>query len=193
MGHAALGLDRRARAGGVPLKSERLLAWCALGAWLLVCFALQGALARGALALWFPELGLVFLLALLARMEERDAWVAGLLAALLRSAFASEPPLVQLAGLLGFALLVMALRSSLEIGAPLLRAAICFLCVFACDLWLYLACAVRAFWARGTLADFEPPLLVLTLVALSSGLLALVAGPLLAELPGLGPLRSRRW
>jgi hypothetical protein len=175
------------------VKGERLLAWFAFSAWLLVCFVLQGLLARGASALWFPELGLVFLLALLARMEERDAWIAGLLAALVRSAFASEPPLVQLSGLCGFALLVMALRSSLEISAPLLRAAITVLCVFACDLWLYLACAARAYWARGTLEGWEPPLLALALVALSSGLLAFVAAPLFAGLPGLGPLRSRRW
>jgi hypothetical protein len=175
------------------VRNERLLAWLSCGAWLLVCFALQGALARGAAASWFPELGLVFLLALLARMEERDAWSAGLLAALVRSAFASEPPLVELAGLLGFALAVMALRSALEISAPLLRAAVCVACVFALDLWFCLACAVRAYWARGTLAGFEPPLVALALVALSSGLLAFVAAPLLAHLPGLGPLRSRRW
>jgi hypothetical protein len=175
------------------VKSERLLAWCALAAWLLVCLALQGALARGSSALWFPELGLVFLLALLARMEERDAWIAGLIAALVRSAFASEAPPVQLAGLLGFALAVMVLRSSLEISAPLLRAAICVLCVFACDLWFYCAGAARAYWARGTLAGFEPPFLALALVALSSGALAFLAGPLLAGLPGLSPLRSRRW
>jgi hypothetical protein len=175
------------------VKSDRLLAWCALSAWLLVCFALQGVLARGAAALWFPELGLVFLFALLARMEERDAWIAGLLAALARSAFSSEPPLVQLAGLLGFALLVLALRSSLEIGAPLLRGATGILCVFACDLWLYLACALRAYWARGSLSGFEPPLFGLLLVALSSGVLAFVAAPALASLPGLSPLRSRKW
>jgi hypothetical protein len=175
------------------LRNERLLAWLAFGAWLLVCFVLQGLLARGPNALWFPELGLVFLLALLARMEERDAWIAGLVAALVRSAFASEPPLVELAALLGLALLVMALRSSLEISAPLLRAATTALCVFVCDLWFCLACAARAYWARGATEGWEPPLLALLLVAFSSGLLALVAGPLFAGLPGLGPLRSRRW
>ncbi len=175
------------------MKNDRLLAWLAFGVWLLGCFALQGRLARGALAPCVPELGLVFLLALLARMEERDAWIAGLLAALVRSAFASEPPLVQLAGLLGFALLVMTLRSSLEIGAPLLRAAATVLCVFALDLWLTLACAARVYWVRGDLSGWHPPLASLLLVALSSGLLAFVAGPLLAHLPGLSPLRSRRW
>lgn len=175
------------------MKSERALAWLCFGVWLLGCFALQSLLAHGARSQWFPELGLVFLFALLARMEERDAWIAGALAALLRSAFASEPALVQLAGLSGFALAVLALRSSLEISAPLLRGAAAVLTVFACDLWLYLACAARAWWARGTLAGWEPPLVPLLLVALSSGLLAFAAAPLLAHLPGLGPLRSRRW
>jgi hypothetical protein len=175
------------------VRQERALAWTAFCVWTLLCFALQGALARGALASCFPDLGLVFLLALLARMEERDAWIAGALAALLRSAFASEPPLVQLAGLLGFALLVLLLRGSLEIGAPLLRGVAAVLCVFACNLWLYCACAARALWSRGTLDGWDPPLLALLFVALSSGLLAFVAGPLLAHLPGLSPLRSRRW
>ena len=176
-----------------PARQDRVLAWISFSVWLLLCFALQGQLARGALAYAFPELGLVFLLALLARMEERDAWLAGALAALVRSAFASEPPLVQLSGLLGFALLVMALRGTLEISAPLLRASVTILCVFALDLWLYLACAARVYWARGDLAAAQPPLVSLLLVALSSGLLAFVAGPLLAQLPGLSPLRSRRW
>jgi hypothetical protein len=175
------------------VKHERVLAWLAFGVWLLACFVLQGQLAHGARALWFPELGLVFLLALVARMEERDAWIAGVLAALVRSAFGSEPPLVQLSGLLGFALLALTLRSTLEIGAPLLRAAATLLCVFACDLWFYLACAARAYWSRGTLTGWDTPFLSLALVALSSGLLAFVAGPLFAVLPGLSPLRSRRW
>ncbi len=175
------------------MRNDRLLSWLAFSVWLLVCFALQGRLAQGVFAAWFPELGLVFLLALLARMEERDAWIAGVLAALVRSAFASEPPLVQLSGLLGFALLVLTLRSSLEINAPLLRAVATVLCVFALDLWLYLACAARVYWARGDLAGWQPPIFPLALVALSSGLLAFVAGPLLAQLPGLSPLRSRKW
>ena len=175
------------------MKSERALAWLVFGAWLLGAFALQALLARGARSQWFPELGLVFLFALLARMEERDAWIAGALAALLRSAFASEPPLVQLAGTLGFALAVIALRSSLEIGAPLLRAAATILCVFACDLWLYLACAARAWWARGSLDGWEAPLLPLLLIALTSGLVSFAAAPLFVHLPGLGPLRSRKW
>jgi hypothetical protein len=175
------------------LKSDRALAWLALGIWLLGCFALQGLLARGGVALWFPELGLVFLLALLARMEERDAWIAGLVAALARSAFASEAPIVQLAGLLGFALLVMTLRSSLEINSPLLRGAAAALCVLAFDLWLYFAGAARAYWAHGSLAGWQPPLGALALVALCSGLLCFAAGPLFAHFPGLSPLRSRRW
>ncbi|MBK7641717.1 MAG: hypothetical protein IPJ19_01485 [Planctomycetes bacterium] len=175
------------------MNGERRLAWVAFGAWLLVCFALQGQFARGGTAMWFPELGLVLLFSLLARMEERDAWIAGVLAALVRSAFSSEPPLVQLSGLLGFALLVMALRSSLEISAPLLRGVVAVLCIFACDLWIFLACCARTYWAHGSLAGFEPPVLPLALIALSSGVLALVAGPLLAQLPGLSPLRSRRW
>ena len=175
------------------MKQERFLAWSAFCVWLLACFTLQGVLAHGVLAACFPDLGLVFLLALLARMEERDAWIAGALAALLRAAFASEPPLVQLSGLLGFALLVLLLRGSFEISAPLLRAVATVLCVFACNFWLYLACATRTLWARGTLTGWEPPLLTLLFVALSSGLLAFAAGPLFAHLPGLSPLRSRRW
>lgn len=175
------------------MRRERALAWCAFGVWLTACFALQGFFARGAASLWFPELGLVFLLAVLARMEERDAWSAGALAALVRAAFASEPPLVQLAALVGVALAVMSLRSSLEIGAPLLRALVAIACVFACDLWLVLASAARAWWSRGSFEGLVPPLPALALVALSSGLLALAAGPLLAHLPGLSPLRSRRW
>ncbi len=174
-------------------RGERRLAWCAFGVWLLACFAVQGLLARGPLARWFPELGLVFLIALVARMEERDAWIAGALAALVRASVAGEAPLVELSALLGLALLVLALRSSLEINAPLLRGVVVVLGVFATDLWICAARAARAWWGGGALDGLRPPLVALLCVALSSGLVALAFGPLFAHLPGLSPLRSRRW
>lgn len=174
-------------------RTERRLAWVAFGTWMLLCFALQGWLAQGAGASWFPELGLLLLIALVARMEERDAWIAGALAAFLRASVSGEPPIVQLSALLGLALLVLVLRSSLEIEAPLLRGALALFGVLATDLWMCLARLARAWWAGAGLEGLRPPLLPLLSVAISSGICALLLGPLLAHLPGLSPLRSRRW
>jgi len=170
---------------------QRLLAWALFAVWCSWCFALQARAAASLSATpLLPDLGLVLALSVLARLEERDLPILALIVALSRSAFSSEPAVALLAGTLGVALLAMAVRSVVELTGPLWRAVTTGALVAAFDLWLVGAGAPRAIDAG---AGPSVGLGSLVAVGISSGLLALFAGPALAHLPGLSPLRSRRW
>lgn len=170
------------------MKRATWVHWSALFVWLLLAFVAQSAWsARG-----FPELGLVLLLTLCARMEDREAYWAALLAAFVRASFTGESWVVAFAGVLGAVLLVLFLRSFLEVSAPLYSALVILGAVFACDLFWWACAAVRAYWA-GAPSMPMPSALALGQVALSSALLALIACWLVPRLPGLAPLVSRKW
>jgi len=167
----------------------RFLAWVLLLVWLTWMFAVQARLGVGsAAAAWIPELGLVLAVSVLAHLEEREGPILAIVLALSRSAFSSEPPVAILAGSLGLVLLGFGLRSVVELTGPLWRAVIAGGLVLVFDLWLALVHAARSLGA-GPQVDAWP----LLAAAASSAALALIASPVLARLPGLTPLRSRRW
>jgi hypothetical protein len=168
---------------------SRLLGWILLAVWLTWLFAIQARLGAGsAAAAWVPELGLLLAISVLAHLEERDGPLLALVLALARSAFSTEPPVALLAGSLGLVLLGLALRSVVELTGPLWRAVIAGGLVLVFDLWLALVHAARTLGA-GPQVELPP----LVAAAASSAVLALFAGPALARLPGLTPLRSRPW
>ena len=167
----------------------RVLGWLLLAVWLTWFFAIQARLGAGSpAAAWIPDLGLVLAISVLAHLEEREGPILALVLALSRSALSAEPAVVLLAGSLGLVLLGFALRSVVELTGPLWRALIAGALVLVFDLWLALAHAARSAGA-GPQVDAGP----LIAAALTSAALAMVAGPLLARLPGLTPLRSRQW
>lgn len=175
---------------------SRAFGWAFFGVWAVWLFALHAWIGGGGSPLtdtparWMPDLGLVLALSLLARAEVSDApWIA-LIAAFARAAFSSEPPIVLLTGFLGIVLLALVARSAVELTGPLWRALAALLLVFVFDLWLAFAHSMRL------PVGFESvPFSVFASwpAALSSALLALLLGPLLAHLPGLTPLRRRQW
>lgn len=172
----------------------RVLGWTLFTVWILWAFALQGALgAGGPGARWIPDLGLVLVLSLLVYLDAKDAVWCALCAAIARSVVSLEPAIVLLAGFALVVLLAFAARTIIELSSPLWRGVVTAGLVFTFDVWLIFVHHVRAepsVAAHGGLA-LDP--LALLPVALTSGLLAFLAGPLLAHLPGLTPLRSRRW
>lgn len=169
----------------------RILAWILFAVWSTWCFALQARLnSVSSVAPFVPEIGLVLALSLLARLEEREAPILALIVALTRAAFSSEPAVVVLSGALGLSLLAMAVRSVVELTGPLWRTVTTGMLVAAFDLWLVGAGDSRAAYAGAGPAVGLGALLA---VGISSGLLALFLGPALAHLPGLTPLRRRRW
>jgi hypothetical protein len=169
--------------------AARALGWALFALWATWCCALQGALGHG--AAWMPDLGLVFALSLLAHLEAADAPVAALLATLARASVGVEPPVPVLAGFLLVFALALAVRSVVELSNPVWRAANAAGLVLAFQGWLALVHEVRLRADGVDGAGFDP--LAPLPAALTSGLLALAAGPLLARLPGLTPLRRRRW
>lgn len=170
---------------------SRLLGWILFTAWISWGFALQARLtAAGSAGPFVPEIGLVLALAVLARLDEREAPILALVVALSRLAYSAETAAALLAGSLGLCLLALGVRSVVELTGPLWRAVTTGALVALFDLWLALTHAVRP---TGSAAGLPLGLGSLLAVAFSSGLLALFAGPALARLPGLTPLRSRRW
>ena len=170
---------------------SRLLGWLLLAVWLTWGFALQARLASASSAGPFvPEIGLVLALAVLSRLDEREAPLLALLLTLARMPFSGEPVVALLAGALGLCLLGLAMRSVVELTGPLWRSVAAGLLVAVFDLWLGIVHAARP---AGAAAGLSIGIGSLVVVALSSAALALFAGPALAHLPGLTPLRSRRW
>jgi hypothetical protein len=171
--------------------TSRLLGWLLLVAWLSWGFALQARLAAASAAGPFvPEIGLVLSLAVLARLDEREAPVLALVVACARLPYSGEPVVALLAGTLGLALLGLAVRSVVELTGPLWRTITTGALVLVFDLWLAIVHGTRP---EGTAAGIPVGFGSLIAVAFSSSLLMLFAGPTLAHLPGLTPLRRRRW
>lgn len=169
---------------------ERILAWVLYGIWAAWMFALTSWLGREAGATWVPDLGLVFALSLLARAEASDAPLIAILTALARSGFGAEPSIVLLTGVGLVVFLALSVRSAVELGGALPRTFAALFLVSAFDAWLLFADAMRA-----DAADAVGPSILWSAwpAAITSSLVAFLFGPVLAYLPGLTPIRRRRW
>jgi len=169
----------------------RALGWILLLVWLSWSFALQARFAAASSAgPLVPEIGLVLALSVLSRLDEREAPLLALLLVLSRMPYSGESVVALLAGALGVCLLGLAMRSVVELTGPLWRTVTTGVLVAAFDLWLAVVHAARP---AGAAAGLPVGFGSLLAVAFSSAMLALFAGPALAHLPGLTPLRSRRW
>jgi len=175
------------------VKPSRVLAWILFTVWAAWAFALRGALADGGARPWVPDFGLVLVLGLLAHLEARDVPLCVLLAALARSSVSVEPALVLLAGTGAVLALALTLRSVIELSNPWWRAASAAVLVLGFDEWLIVVEHVRGLQGPSASALPAPGVFRPFVPAIFSGLFALFAGGLLAYLPGLSPLRSRRW
>jgi hypothetical protein len=173
------------------VKNGRVLAWVLFTVWATWLFALQTKLgSAGNASRWVPDFGLVLALSLLARLNARDVPICALLTAFARSAFSVEPNVALCAGLLGVCALALAARSVVELTSPVWRTLAAGALVFAFDAWLMLVHRERL---RAHSIAIDLPLAAASTSALASALFALFAGPVLAHLPGLSPLRSRPW
>jgi hypothetical protein len=159
--------------------------------WATWLFGLQATLGAGNTAWhWIPDFGFVLALSVLARLDAADVPLCALLTALARSASSLEPNVALCAGVMGVFLLALAIRSVVELTGPLWRTLAAGVFVFAFDAWLML---VHHEQLRVHGIEVGLALSRAWTVAAASALLALIAGPLLAHLPGLSPLRRRAW
>ncbi len=171
---------------GGHTSASRALSWVLFAIWTAWIVAFQGLLAPRAGA-FTPELGIAWYFALAGRLRWRDTLVLALFVGGVRSAFSSDPTLALLVGYGSFALLADLARRSFEVDGPILRALFAFLgaLLFSGHWTLARALAlppeegVGAFRFAGSFA-------------LSTACAALFLPPLLARLPGLGPLWRTR-
>lgn len=171
------------------------LSWVLFCTWSIWLLAVQGyAAGVWTGASWIPDLGLVYVLAVQARLRRGDLLVAVLLGAYCRAALSLDPPLAILAGYLGAAGLATSVRSMLAVEDRFLLALVVGLAVLGFGAWMRVAVGLRG---EGPIGARDPGAwLWLCLggwrVGISSALCALTLGPVLAGLPGLTPLRRRR-
>lgn len=177
---------------------SRWIPWLMFAVWASWLTALQGVLAsRTSLGPWTPDLGLALLVVCVGRFEAADVPKVALLVAAARIAHSVEPPAGVAAGVLFATFVVAATRTVAEVGGASLRSLLAGLLAWSFAGWLVLVHAVRAAYdASGDPAAFaaglEPGVSVWR-VGFSTALAALTLGPLLLVLPGLSPLRRRRW
>lgn len=171
------------------MKAQRVLAWIVFAAWLTWATALHAWLGQHGTG-WLPDLGLVLVFSLLARLEAADAPWLMLATVCARAALAVEGHAALAAGVLGLVPLVLWVRGTFELTAPAWRTLFCGLFVLGFDAWLLVARHVRG---EAGESSFAGALLGLVPIALVSALLSLCCGPLFASLPGLTPLRRRTW
>ena len=172
-----------------------LVTWILLAVWATWLSALQGIWASS--TPWAPDLAVALLVVLASRSGTGELSAVGLAVALGRIAVSIDPPAAVLAGLLGVAFGVRALRGVLEVGGPLSRAALAAAAAALFASWLGLVHDLRT---AGQAGFVVPELLGLAAraagwrPAISTAVVALALGPVLAHLPGLSPLSRRtKW
>jgi hypothetical protein len=167
--------------------AERAIAWVLLLVFGVWAFAFEGFLAeRIGLGSWTPHVGLALALAVLARSEAHHLVGLVVVFALARTAVGGEPPLVLVAGFACVFFGALLARGTLELSSAPWRTLLAFVVVLAFDAWLGIAARVRH--PGGATVD-----LVAWRAALTTACFAWLVGPLLVHLPGLTPLRTRRW
>lgn len=170
------------------MSGGRIVAWLLFLVWAVWACALQGHLARGGSA-WVPDIALVLALSLMARAEAADTPFIALCAAIARAAFGPEPPIVLLAGYMAIVFLALLVRTAVELGGPLWRTLFALVFVLGLNVWFGTARAMR----DPTGGVHTSVLFAALPTAIATALLAFAAGPLFAYLPGLTPIRRRRW
>jgi len=171
--------------------ARRLLAWLLLLVWSAWLASLQGALASRAGA-FVPELGLLLVVGLGARLSARELQGAAVVVALGRLSVGVDPVPAVLAGLLAVAAVESFLRRSFDLGGPLARGATAGVYALGLGLWLQ---AVNALRGGGDAVELGAAALhpaAALLLALATAVGAPLLAPVLGRLPGLALLRDER-
>ena len=169
------------------MRRSRAVSWGMLAVWGSWLTALQAAAVSGtALGSATPDLSLVLLLGCSTRLHRRDVVPAALVVALGRIAYSVDPPAAVLAAYLSVAVAVRSARRVADVDRPAFRVLLGGLLALAVSAWLTLVHDLRS--GSGTATAVAPllPGAVATAVAC-------VAAGGFVMLPGLTPLRRRRW
>lgn len=174
------------------MKQARPLAWLMLAVWASWLSAFQALfVSKSWLSAWTPDMGLLLLIACAGSLHIRDVPLATVVVVLGRLAYTVESPPAVLAGFLSISVVCQIIRRVTELGNPSMRFALGSLGASGLVLWFALVHAIRTGAdPSGALASSLLPALA---TGLSTGLLALAFFGVLVHLPGLTPLRDRRW
>jgi len=170
--------------------NARLVGWLMLAVWAGWIAAAQGLLAaQPVFARLVPDALLCLFLACAARFESADLPKVALLCGMARVAYSIEPPAAILAGFLAAAFGVRAVASVADLDGASVRTVLAGIVGYGLSAWLFVVHEAR----EGATGELGPELLAQLPGALATAALAFLAGPALARLPGLTPLRRRRW
>jgi len=176
----------------------RVLPWLMLAVWTSWLTALQAlCVTHVGLGRWVPDIGLLLVATCATHFLERDAlravWVLGLA----RIAFSVDPPAAILAGYLLTALCVARVRAFAEIEGRF--ATMSLVTVFAWGFAAWLEAVHQIHDAQSFGSAWHPASVALSALGVTwpagvvAALFGMACGPLLVYLPGLSPLRRRRW
>ena len=173
------------------MKRLRPLAWGMLAVWASWITAVQAvAVSKTFLGRWTPDLSLLLVVGCAARLHKRDVVFAALVIAFARAAYSVDAPEALLAGYLASAALVRSVRRTADLEAPVFLIVLGLLLELGLASWLVLVHALRTGTDAGeALGSAFPGMLA---GALTTAGCALIAGGFVF-LPGLTPLRTRRW
>lgn len=181
------------------MSTQRALGWVAVVAWSVWACALGGFVSREfSLAPWTPDFSLVLLVALAARLPHGELpWLA-LAMGCSRTAVSMDPPVANLAAVFGAVMLARMTRGVVDVQGAIPRALLAAACAAVCVTWLGVAHQARVAGAAGDALASSLDWSVLGAEAagsaVSTGVLALLAGGWFAQLPGLPPLwRRKTW
>ena len=165
------------------------LPWVLLLLWSTWIFTFQGRFAAYASwGAWAPDVGLLLVLSLDARIPRDLAWRVACVVALARIATSADPPLAILVGYLGLVGFAGPLRGLVLLDGPLARALFSALAALTLGCFLVITQAALQPGASHS-AGFGPTALESCWrSAVSTGVLALFFLPYLRGLPGLSPL-----
>ena len=169
----------------------RWLGWTMLAVWATWVTVLQAVVvAQSPVGALTPDLSLLCLLGCSAELHKRDVVPAAVVLAVARAAYSVDSALAILAAYLATASLVRGARRTADLGRPLFALACGGILKGALALWLLTVHALRAGLPVGErLAETWPGLVAASLTTAAG---ALFAGAFV-HLPGLTPLRTRRW
>lgn len=169
----------------------RWLGWTMLAVWATWITALQAVVvAKSPVGALTPDLSLLCLLGCSTELHKRDVVPAAVVLAVARAAYSVDSAAALLAAYLAIASLVRGARRTADLGRPLFALGLGALLEGALGSWLLTVHALRVGLPVGArLAQAWPGLVA---AGLSTAACALFAGAFL-HLPGLTPLRARRW
>jgi len=169
------------------------LPWILLTLWAVWLYGFQAFFAAASWSAWVPDVGLVLMLSLAARLPNAEVPRVGVCVGLAGAAVSVDPAAAVLAAALGAVAIARGVRSVIEIKSPPVAGLLAFTASLGVQFWLARVHGARIALELGAAAPASGEFWTQAWPrALTTALVATFLGGVLAHLPGLTPLRRRR-